>query len=243
MKKQIFIIFIMIFTLTGCQAVANIDIEKDTITETITAVANDNDEYNKIKNWNGFPLPKYQEDSSPYDNGDEKRSGVEYYNNYSDDSTKKVTATAKFPLEKYNGSSFALGCFNHFNVLEDEDNVFVFSTSKGLMCDFYPFKVIVKTPYKVISNNAQIVDSENNIYTWDFKDLKTQNNIYLEIDFTKNYDGTSVEQKDNNQVENQTNNTTKTNYKLYIVLITIGIFSLIVVLIVLKKKKEEVSKL
>lgn len=252
MKKNLILIFIMLFILTGCDAVVNVDINKDSITEKVTATAKDNNEYNDFKNWNGFPLPMYFENSSPYNNSpDEKDEGISYYDNKFDDESKQVYAQATFDLNNYNKSTLVKSCFERCSIVPSEDGIStIFYAGEGLTCKFNNFKIVVKTPYKVTYNNASSVDTGNNTYTW-IVDSKNNNkiNIYLKIDFSHKYDGSSADtntdtQNDVKDTEDTKEKETKSpNYKLYVTLAIIGIFSLIGILIVLKKKKEAVSKL
>ena len=247
--KKLLLLLIVTFLLTGCHAVANIDIEKDKITENITVTADSDKEYSKVKNWSGFPLTLYydQDLENPFGDSRERESGVEYYSEKFDDSTKTLVSNATFNLGNHTRSSLVRGCFNLYNVGEDENdsNIVAFATSEGITCDFSNFDVVISTPYEVVSNNADSVDSVNNIYTWSVKDSNKNNtSISIVIDFSKRFNEkttvNSNEDNSKNEIENEQNNDSA--ILVYIIIIIIVVL-IVILLLILKKKKDKSSEL
>ena len=247
--KKIVLLIIIIFCLTGCHAVTNIEIDENKVTEKVTVKASSDSEYSKIKNWNGFPLTLYydQDLKNPFGSNRDKESGVEYYTENFDDNSKTLISTAEFSLNEHTRSSLIRGCFEFYNISNDEDNesIKTFATSEGLICDFSNFDVVVKTPYKVINNNATNVDSVNNIYTWKVN-KSNKNSIYISlvIDFSKKYN--EKESNNKNQSEEKTNNSVerekKTSFSVYVIIAIVGLFIMVLLLSLIVRHKK-LSKL
>ncbi len=215
--KKIYALLIGIVFLTGCSATANISIDKDSVVENIKVYEQDTNQYNKYKNWNGFPVPLYydQDLKVPLWMKDRtKETGVSYYDVKNDDNNKTIETTGKFKLNNHNRSSLVRNCFKLYNII-NEDSKTIFSTSKGLTCAFRNFDIKVSTPYVVVANNADRVDSENNVFTWNINSSNAKTaSVYLEIDFSKRFN----EEDTNSNNGNATQNSNNSNIFVYIMI-------------------------
>lgn len=239
MKKYIVLILI-VFLMSGCSATVNVDITPEKITENIEVYADNQSEYNKIINWNGFPLTLYydQELSNPFSKTKEKESGVSYYSTSFYENEKKGTIKGSFSTSSHVRSSVVRNCFELYNITSD-DNIYTFSTSKGLICSFYNFNVVVQTPYKIVSHNANKIDSATNTLTWNINNSNYRNaSIYLEVDFSNK----DISEKSN---ENNESSNTKDSSTVKKIILTsfILIFILIAIIVFLKliNKKNKLS--
>lgn len=241
MKKNILLIA-MLLLMTGCYADANFTIDNKHVTEEYTIFAKYSD-YDEVKKSATYPLPLYYDTDieDPYSSNPKKQSGIKYYESNVDDNNMKATVKGVFSLKKHVKSSVVRNCFKFYNITTGDNNdILTFSTSEGLTCDFSNFNINVKTPYKVIYNNADLIDQNNNIYTW-----KINNNnrasiaISLTIDFSQKYN------EENNTEENtyppsshNKKEQKKNNVVLYSIIIGIVILLLIFILFLLNKKKN-----
>ena len=229
--------FVVLLSLTGCSTTARIEIEKNTIKETITATASNASEYQKIKNWNNSVLPLYydQELDNPFGTP-KKESGVRYYDVNTNNSARMVTATGQFNLNNHTKSSMVRGCFKYYNIIQN-GNTAIFSTSNGLICRYTNFKIVVSTPYLVTANNATNVDTQNNIYTWVVSNSnKDTISVNLNIDFSKLYN----DKKEDNP--NDKKDTENSQSKASTIIWALGIILLLVLVIgyyLYQKKKEK----
>lgn len=236
MKKVIILLLLAIF-LSGCSATYNVTIDKNAVTEDVTAVASNDTEYSKLKNWSGFPLTLYydQEISNPFGEKREKESGIKYYENTSDDSTKTTKVRGSFNMNEFSKSSLVRGCFKYFNVIQD-GNVVTFSTSVGLICNFSNFNVVVDTDYKVLNSNADNVNAETNTYTWNYS-TNTNKSVYLEIDFAHKYN----ESNSNNKSSTDISTSKENKIAIIVILIAALVSSILGFLIYLKKKSDSLN--
>ena len=239
MKKIIFLLICVCF-LTGCSSVVELNIDEDSVYESISVSANSVSEYNEIKNWSGFPLTLYvdQELENPWSGKVEE--GVPYYNVNFDDSNKSALITGNFSLKNHVRSSIIKNCFDYYNIVSGKNGSTIFSTSRGLTCKFQEFSLIVKTPYLVISNNADSVDEESNTYTWvinkkNYEDI----NVYLELDFSSKYNEFDSELIDNSSVDTDVSDSNN----ITVLLLLFGSVFIILVfgILYLKKKKDKNS--
>ena len=247
MKKYYILIFILLL-LTGCKATATISIDKNTITETVKVSEKDNKKYNSYKNWNGFPVPLYydQELEAPlWVPKREKEDGVLYYDVNSYDQNHTIITSGKFNLNNHNRSSLVRNCFKLYNVIS-KNNKTIFSTSKGLICAFKQFDIIVTTPYTVTSHNASKVDTNTNTYTWNINNSNVKTaSVFLEVDFSKKYNEKEASNNKKNNTSQQENiiiNNHNTNAIGYIIIVII-IVAIIIMGIYLYKRKGKVSSL
>lgn len=236
--RKLYILIIGIFLLTGCNGNVTINIDKNSIKETVKVSEPVQTKYNEIKQWSGFPIPLYydQELKAPlWMPNREKESGVSYYNDKKDDTSKTIEVTGNFDLKNHNRSNLVRSCFKYYNVIQ-EGNKTIFSTSQGLICAFNNFDVVINTPYSVITNNATSVDTNTNTYTWKINNSnKKTTNIYLEIDFSKKYNSSSTEKSKNNNGNIEKNSDTIAKY---IITVIIGVSLIIAAIVFLKKIKN-----
>ena len=242
--KRILILIVFVLLLTGCKATVDVSIDENKVSEKVTIHEQDTTTYNQIKNWDGFPVPLYYDaelESPLWMPNREKESGISYYDVTTDDSQNAIVATGNFSLDNYKRSSLVRNCFKLFNII-NEDGVTIFSTSKGLICSFDNFDVVVKTPYKIVNSNASSIDSFNNTYTWNFTKSNRNNiSIYFEVDFSKNYDGSGTNKSSNNSNSNDVKK--DTNVVLIITIITILIFIILLITLNLYRKKKKNSSI
>lgn len=236
LKKYSFLVLLLFF-LTGCTATVNVTIDKDSVEENIIVKGSNITEYNEIRNWSGFPLEKnyddYMENYLSVDNN--RKSGVSYYDVTNNNETLTTNVSSSFNYFEYENSSIVRNCFEYFNILEEGDMV-IFSTSKGLRCNFNNFNIVVNTPYLVTTNNASNVNTSTNTFTWTVGESAPSNfGIFMEIDLSKKY----------NESASNTNNELTESNSTYLVLIIVGILFAIgviaLVLFLLKKKNESSS--
>lgn len=241
MRKYL-ILIITILALSGCSATMNINIEKDKITENIEIRANNQSEYNKIKNWNGFPLTLYfdQELSNPFSDSKEKESGVPYYNTSFSDTEMKANIKGEFRFDEHVKSSAIRNCFTLYNIVS-EGNIYTFSTTPGLTCSFTNFDIVVTTPYKIIDNNATIFNKATNTLIWRINDSNHDKiSMYLEIEISDENNEDQANQEDNDSILDNIKNT---NSSILVIIVGIVFVSVIVVFFILKNKKKKISEI
>ncbi len=175
MNKKVFILilFISVFSLTGCDAKYEMEIKNNKITENISfSVPNENSEkkINELIDYYGInadsaftqKLTKGSNDTEVSLSG--KTTKLDAYFDSSDSFINKC----------YNKVSFTL-----------EDGMYYIGTSQGFKCLTYDYmqldkvSISIKTYHKVYDNNADEVS--NNVYTWniDRNNLKTNNILFI----------------------------------------------------------------
>lgn len=179
--KKLFILFILMFFLTGCSASYDIEIYNNTVKEDLVYVEEDSTKwdseaqyglsYRELVNSSvNYPYPAFN--STVVDENDTiKVEGVEYYNNKLLSDNYKLgqkLSYHKFSLDNFNDSSIVKKCYQYFNIIEEDENI-VLSTSLTNRCfDEYEkldnITVNLKTNHKVVSSNADIVNGYR--YTW-----------------------------------------------------------------------------
>lgn len=185
------LILLLLFLFCGCSASYNIDIDDDFISEHVTAEKGDNDVILSIVDTDSFssfeaavdnyfenPLPLY------YSLDIDKK----FYKISRDDNSNlyKISLDGDFNFDDYYDSNIAnFGC-NNFKVEIDDDiielsaydfKVFNFTDS------FDNLEVNINTKYKVVKNNADLVDG--NKYTWKF-DKNNYQDKYILIRLKRN---------------------------------------------------------
>lgn len=250
MKKVILLVIAVLF-MTGCTATANITIDKNNVKEEYIIYGSSSD-YSKIKENATYPTPLYYDADlkNPYSTTGEKESGIDYYNSRADDTKRQVIVTGNFPLSEHTKSSAIRNCFEYYNIAESEDNsnAITFATSKGLTCEFNNFSVNVKTPYKVIYNNADKINNDDNIYTWEFNNKNSQSKgINITIDYGQKYNETEKSNQDDSNKTNDNKNIkepeSKKNNVLSIILVIVILSGAIITTIIFIRKKHKASEL
>ena len=79
-----------------------------------------------------------------------------------------------YNYSNFDNNSILNKCFENFNYVEDNDNIYINISGKSI-CS--PFKLSIKADNKMIANNAD--KKVNNEYLWNV--LENNNNIYMTI--------------------------------------------------------------
>lgn len=185
---KILSIFIMIIILCGCDAVYEIEINNNKISEKLTLIEKDSTIFDKQLD-SGFTVREmfdsllYKDEFSKYDYivtslSNEEQLGVKY---------------KSFGINSVRNSSVLNQCYNNYSVTEDEESIFI-KTGNDFSCyEYYEnletIKIILKTNHEVINSNATLVDG--NTHIWNFnKDSNKEINVTLSkvnINDTSNY--------------------------------------------------------
>lgn len=161
MKIKYFIVILFILLLSGCKYEYNVEILRDSISETNISYIEDATKRDvKEKTFN--TLHKYV--------GSFDELGIEKYKVVKKDDLYGVAFYREFDMLEYqNSSNFSL-CYDNYRISDDKENgKIIISTSKKFNCfDVYDeleeVVVNVSTRYQVISSNADSVNK--NKYTW-----------------------------------------------------------------------------
>ncbi len=247
MIKKSILCLIILFSMSGCSAVVNINIDKNRINEEYLITGNSSD-YEKIKETISYPIPlEYDAElENPFSGSKEKEEGVAYYNITTDDISKKAIIKGSFSLNNHTNSNIIRNCFKYYNILKDgSESKLIFSTSRGLTCNFNKFTLNIKSPYKILESNASKIDEENNIYTWQSNDKNSRDfSVYFNIDLSKKYKEDTQPSDSTPDVSDNTPDT-QSNFNSS-VLIIIGVILLIFIIagtIILTNKKRKASSL
>ena len=244
MIKKSILFIVILFCMSGCSAVVNINIDKDSVSEEYLISGNSSD-YKTIKENVSYSLPlSYDaEVENPFSGNTTKEAGIDYYDITTDDTNKKATIRGNFTLNNHTKSNVIRNCFKYYNILGGENSdEMVFSTSNGLTCEFNNFTLNIKTPYKVVASNANKVDEQNNIYTWQSNNKNSKEfGVNLTIDFSQKYNETN--KSDNQENKNEQQNTKNTNNSFIWIIILIIIIITIIAFIILKNKERKVSEI
>lgn len=242
--KKCILFIVILFCMSGCSAVVNINIDKDSVSEEYLISGNSSD-YKTIKQKVSYALPlSYDaEVENPFSGSTTKESGIDYYDVTTDDVSKKATMRGRFTLNNHTKSNIIHNCFKYYNILEGENsNEMVFSTSNGLTCEFNNFTLNIKTPYKVVASNANKVDEQNNIYTWQSNNKNSKEfGVNFTIDFSQKYNETN--KSDSQENKNEEQNTTNTNNSFVWIIILCIASIMIVTFIILKNKRRKASEI
>ena len=205
MFKKILMLVGLVFLLCGCSANVNINVNEKTINESVLITAFANNKINKEQLKESFRefIPIYADtvivDTLP----DKKEAGIKYYNRTVDELDNGYNFTYKytFNLNNYVQARTVKKGFKSATAQYDKDKkTITLSTDNSGMLFFeqYPdleeVKVNITSDYKVLENNADVVNG--NIYTWVFTP-NSQKGIYILYD--TNIDETSNENSENNK--------------------------------------------
>lgn len=250
--KKIYFILPILLIITGCSSKINIDIDQNSVIETVELQNLESETYSKLKTWNGFPLQLYHDEElndPAWLPNREKESGVKYYDITFNDSNNSLLGTGIFTIDEHHRSSLIRRCFKYYDVRK-AGQITSFETGHGLICAFQNFSVTVSTPYKVINSNAHKIDEENNTYTWNItKENKNDVYISLKIDFSKKYkeEEQVVPQTPTENIENQEQNNSVNNIlttkNIIIITSILMLIAMSVIIIILKSKYNNTSKL
>ena len=231
MKVKIFILFLIVFMVCGCTAEVNLDISKDTVSESVNITAYENIIYSKELLSTSFRnyIPAFAKDLIMDEAPDTPIPGVLYYKKNLTDlgSGYRFNYSYDFDINSYEEARTVKEAFKSYNIeVDDSNNTISISTdSRGLIYfNNYPEleEVIVNitTDYLVEENNADKV--LDNTYTWVFdKDSKK-----------------SIDMLINTKVMSDSSHTSFLNIKgvLVPIAIIVGITLLVIIFIALRNK-------
>ena len=201
MKK--ILILLSILLLTGCSAEYDLVIDKNSFKEDVKI-----SEVSK-SNWTKLAYDTYNYKEA-IDFFTSNKIAVSYRNVKFEDAIKnsesyeasKITNNQElgveysydFKSQDFSTSTMVKACYDLFNILIDGDSTYL-STSKEVNC-FERFPLLdkitinVQSRYIVTGNNADVIDTKTNTYTWNLTKNEAQNSpIYLVLDNSKKFDG------------------------------------------------------
>lgn len=188
--KKLFLLVVFLF-LTGCSVQYHIDFVDDSVSENISFISANSNEYNAIKSNDFAPIPSFIDS---VENLEEpiKNEGTNYY----DVSAKNnnIYLDYKFNISDFEKSYFVNNCYGYFKVFQ-EDSEYVFSTDKKFLCPISTFgadkvDIVITTNHEVIFNNAHEVDGDR--YIWHI----TPDNVdeaNIQISFSKSVKKSGVD--------------------------------------------------
>ena len=190
MKKKIILLIGLVFLLCGCTAEVDIDINGNTIKESVSieAFANEYLTKDQLKNTFRTYVPAFAKDPIVDTMPDSEVKGISYY-----DRTLKDLGTGyrfnykyNFNLNNYKNSRTVKEGFKSSSfIIDNKDKTILFSTDSGGLMYFnqYPdlsqVKVNITSSYEVKDCNADY--KNGNVYTWIFNKGENKN-IYLLLD-------------------------------------------------------------
>ena len=197
MKKKILFLLFFLLMVTGCSSSYDIEIYNNQVKEKMEFVSTSSYTWdNEVKYGFSYrelllasykyPYPAFS--STVVDEDDTiKLDNVEYYKNTLIDTSDKLGLMLeynKFTLDNFNDSSIVKKCYQYFNIIEEEDNIIISTSTTNKCFDEYPLldtiTVNLKTNHKVVNNNATKV--EKNTYIWNIN-KNNLSNINMEVDF------------------------------------------------------------
>ena len=243
--KKIFILSFFLLLLTGCTATYNIEIYNDKVKEDMSFVEKDSNKWNSVveyeltydelvSNFYEYPYPIFYGtvvDEDPYI----KLKNVKYYTSVKINNDLEYGGGLKyndFNINEYVDSNIVKECYDYFNVIDEDDSIFL-STSKVNKCfDEYPLldniTINLKTNHKVLEHNA---DSKNGYhYSWTIdKSEKDNAAIYIRLDkkhFVFNYENEFFK-------------------RVFIILVSAGIISLVggTIYVFFNSKNKKINKI
>lgn len=213
--KKILILLILMISLTGCEAVYNLDINNNTFTEELVLTTNDKSSKSQ-KTVNVALKSKIPVDDNYYKpEVNFKQNNLKYYQISKIDTDNKLGARYKANLtkEEYPTSTLVKEHFPNFKLNETGNIISLNLGKKGNIFDNYPdldkLTINITINNKVTKHNADGVN--NNIYTWNLtKDNYNKKEIYL--NYNKNEKHSETEEE-------------KFNYNIIFIIIGIIIIS------------------
>ncbi len=195
MKKLL--LFCCIFLLTGCTVNYNLVIDKDKATENIQIIVPNEALTDEAKELLQTSKNSVFLDKKVFYENDHKEQNDSQYLNY-----KYV-----YNLHDFKNTKFLNWCYNDYKV-SYKKNIFTLSTEGPFNClNHYgtnkidKAEIVIKTRYKVISDNADEII--NNNYFWYIdSDNYTNKPINIEIDINKLNDAKSLSEYSEEIIEN-----------------------------------------
>ena len=213
--KKILILLILMISLTGCEAVYNLDINNNTFTEELVLTTNDKSSKSQ-KTVNVALKSKIPVDDNYYKpEVNFKQNNLKYYQISKIDTDNELGARYKANLtkEEYLTSTLVKEHFPNFKLNETGNIISLNLGKKENIFDNYPdldkLTINITINNKVTKHNADGVN--NNIYTWNLtKDNYNKKEIYL--NYNKNEKHIETEEE-------------KFNYNIIFIIIGIIIIS------------------
>ena len=213
--KKILILLILMISLTGCEAVYNLDINNNTFTEELILTTNDKSSKSQ-KTVNVALKSKIPVDDNYYKpEVNFKQNNLKYYQISKIDTDNELGARYKANLtkEEYLTSTLVKEHFPNFKLNETGNIISLNLGKKENIFDNYPdldkLTINITINNKVTKHNADGVN--NNIYTWNLtKDNYNKKEIYL--NYNKNEKHSETEEE-------------KFNYNIIFIIIGIIIIS------------------
>lgn len=245
MKKRICLLFSLLFLLCGCTAEVNLEIEGNSINESVDIIVFQNNNLTKDQIKAGFRnyVPIYSSDVIVDTNPDEAVSGVDYYTKKEDDlgTGFKINYSYNFALNKYKDARTVKEGFRSSNIQVNRNNetVLLSTDNNGLLYfeqypDLEKVTINIKSDYPVKENNADVVN--NNIYTWNFS-RGDKKNIYMLLDTKVEEESEVIEKEENNKPEEENEVVTLFNEHPYVIIILSILLFIVIVLIISKLKR------
>ena len=219
MIKKIMFILIMMFIISGCEAVYNLDID-ELYSESVVITPTSDAEATQFKS--AFDEIKYTSHlTDDYDPEEEAPEGVEYYTK-SISETGALTLGYKFNMNNFNDSRLANTCFPSFLFIKGKHLRFNTVADFDCYTDYPELEKVtinIKVKGEVYNHNADSVNG--NIYTWTIKPGQLRSlNLEYENPETKEDDpnnnngsGNSGNNGNNSNNQNGNNNSNKNTKK------------------------------
>lgn len=226
--KKILILLILMISLTGCEAVYNLDINNNTFTEELILTTNDKSSKSQ-KTVNVALKSKIPVDDNYYKpEVNFKQNNLKYYQISKIDTDNELGARYKANLtkEEYLTSTLVKEHFPNFKLNETGNIISLNLGKKENIFDNYPdldkLTINITINNKVTKHNADGVN--NNIYTWNLtKDNYNKKEIYL--NYNKNEKHSETEEE-------------KFNYNIIFIIIGIIIISFTTYIVYCNKGKK-----
>ena len=196
--KKILILLILMISLTGCEAVYNLDINSNTFTEELILTTNDKSSKSQ-KTVNVALKSKIPVDDNYYKpEVNFKQNNLKYYQISKIDTDNELGARYKANLtkEEYLTSTLVKEHFPNFKLNETGNIISLNLGKKENIFDNYPdldkLTINITINNKVTKHNADGVN--NNIYTWNLtKDNYNKKEIYLNYNKNEKHSETEEE--------------------------------------------------
>lgn len=224
MKKNIILLILLIPFLFGCSAEYELTINNNEFKENLKVYAISDSNSMDIVNDNlKYPTPALR--SQVVDaTTSQRQNGILYYNQkkYQKEDQIGVEYSYLFNKENIYDSNIANTCYKLFSVVKNEETI-VLSTDRENQCfsnkQLSDLKVVVRTNHKVKDNNADNVSGGE--YTW-YIDKNNYNNKTIYIEY----------------YENQYVESTKNTKIVILIIISLAIFSLLVIIFLMKRARS-----
>lgn len=177
MKKKIIFLAIILFILTGCEINYTLNIDKDNLIETTTAIGNPEGENEDFElssqtlydEYINKPIPTFN-DVIIQAESNEKLKGITYYQtkDLSDNTNLGIEYSGVFNFDTITNSTIINYVYPDFSVKLKDDNLVLETGNRFKLFEQYPnlekVTINIKTNKKVIFNNADKI--KNHTYTW-----------------------------------------------------------------------------